>query len=160
MSTRGLHHSIWLLNWAWEQEWCSGKSAYFPPLWLGLVLHVGWVCCWCWSSLQGFSLGSFSFPPFAKTNILNSNLTWKQWIGRATLWNVTKFPFICFFVIGFLTVIKYLRKVIYHENKLCWLVDLWRCSDHQPKCTWLNSSQQMSGEEFLLAFNLFVINWS
>ena len=117
---KGLHHSIWLLNWAWEQGWCSSKSACLPPLWLGLVLHVGWVCCWCWSLLQGFFLGLSSFPPFTKTNIPNSNLTWKQWIGRATLWNVTKFPFICFFVIGFLTVIKYLRKVIYHENKLCW----------------------------------------
>ena len=90
--------------------------------------HCGLGWCHMWVEFvvgvhpcsKGFSWDYLVFHPFAKTNIPNSNLTWKQWIGRATLWNVAKFPFICLFVIGFLTVVKYLRMVIYHVNKLCW----------------------------------------
>ena len=97
-----------------EDLLCDKIKQRLPKrLWLGLVSHVGWVCCWCWSLLWGFFLGSFSFPPFAKTNILNSNLTWKHF------WNVAKFPFIYFiylFVICFLTV----NCKVYREGHLLW----------------------------------------
>ena len=42
-----------------------------------LVSHVGWVCCWFSSLLQGFFFGFSGFPPSSKTNTPNSNSIWE-----------------------------------------------------------------------------------
>lgn len=50
--------------------------------------HMGWGCC-CFSLfLKSFLFGSSGFPCSTKTNLPNSNSTWKQWRRRATSWNV------------------------------------------------------------------------
>ena len=69
----------------WEHSPLTSVAwVQFPDL----ASHVGWVCHWFSSSLQGFFSGSSGFPPSTKTNIPNSNLIWKQWTRRATQWNV------------------------------------------------------------------------
>ena len=68
-----------------EQGWCSGESTRLPPLWPGFN---SWTRRHMWVEFvvgsrpcsEHFSPGSLIFLPLQKSTLLNSNLTWKQWI--------------------------------------------------------------------------------
>ena len=77
-----------------EAGWYSGRGAHLPPLWPRLY---SWSCVIAWSLIlllvlsrpcfKGFSL-VLQFSSLYKSNIQNSNLSWKQETRSASLWNV------------------------------------------------------------------------
>ena len=120
--------------------WVSIPAWTWHHMWVEFV--VGSYPCF-----EGFSLG----PSSCGKNISNSNLTWKQWTRKATLWNVhclvsipiliSWFPF-CLIPLGvfvfmvmkiwmmskvflLLPVMNYLEIIVPASNLLLWFFQCW-----------------------------------
>ena len=63
-----------------EQGWRSLPTPVARVRFPDLVSHVGLVCCWFSSLLQGFFSRFSGFRPSTKNDTPNFNLTWNLWM--------------------------------------------------------------------------------